>query len=66
MGSALIDGDPQRIGGFWLAGRLTRLPTALEPLIAAVCARAGRGLTEAEWRRYLPGRTYEPACRAAP
>ncbi|MGP4104412.1 serine/threonine protein kinase [Nonomuraea sp. KM90] len=22
MGSALIDGDPQRIGGYWLAGRL--------------------------------------------
>ncbi|MEV0385892.1 serine/threonine-protein kinase [Nonomuraea sp. NPDC050643] len=43
-------------------GRLTRLPTAVEPLLAAVCGRAGRGLTEAEWRRHLPERPYERVC----
>lgn len=45
-------------------GRLTRLPTAIGPLVGAVCARAGRAFTEAEWRRYLPDRPYEGTCPA--
>jgi hypothetical protein len=28
----------------------------------ATCKAAGRGLTEAEWATYFPGREYEPAC----
>ena len=27
------------------------------------CAIAGRTLTRSEWKRYLPGRPYHPACR---
>ncbi len=27
------------------------------------CGIAGRQLSRAEWRRYLPGRAYQPACR---
>ncbi|MEU6714364.1 serine/threonine-protein kinase [Nonomuraea sp. NPDC046802] len=44
------------------AGRLTRLPVAVGPLVTAVCARAGRPLTETEWRRHLPDRPYERRC----
>ncbi|SEH00238.1 Serine/threonine protein kinase [Nonomuraea solani] len=44
------------------AGRASRLPVAVEPLLKAVCARAGRALTEAEWVRYLPDRPYEKSC----
>ena len=29
---------------------------------ARACAMAGRSLTEAEWSRYLPDRSYGPAC----
>ncbi|MGI5282379.1 protein kinase domain-containing protein [Nonomuraea polychroma] len=43
-------------------GRLTRVPTAVGPLMTAVCARAGRVLTEAEWRRHLPARPYRKGC----
>ncbi|MBB2741612.1 UNVERIFIED_ORG: WD40 repeat protein [Microbispora rosea subsp. rosea] len=31
-------------------------------LVAAVCSRAGRTLTEAEWTRYLPGAPYQDVC----
>lgn len=30
--------------------------------IAAACRMAGRDLTEAEWRSYLPDREYDPVC----
>jgi WD40 repeat protein len=30
-----------------------------------VCQMVGRGLTESEWRQFLPGRPYEAACLAA-
>ncbi|MCP2360383.1 WD40 repeat protein [Nonomuraea thailandensis] len=43
-------------------GLPTRLPTAVERLAAAACARAGRGLTQEEWRRYLPDRPFEQSC----
>ncbi|MET7466843.1 serine/threonine-protein kinase [Nonomuraea sp. NPDC005501] len=42
--------------------RLTRLPVAVGPLLKAVCARAGRTLTAAEWARHLPGRPYRAGC----
>ncbi|MBN6052480.1 hypothetical protein JYK22_11110, partial [Nonomuraea sp. RK-328] len=42
--------------------RLTRLPVAVGPLLKAVCARAGRTLTAAEWALHLPGRAYRPGC----
>ncbi|MFD5794293.1 hypothetical protein ACFWIO_12285 [Streptomyces diastatochromogenes] len=31
----------------------------------AVCARTGRGLSEAEWRRYLPSVSYRRTCDQA-
>ncbi|MEU7853585.1 serine/threonine-protein kinase [Nonomuraea sp. NPDC049141] len=43
-------------------GRLTRVPLAIEPLVKAACARAGRALTEAEWTRYLPGQPFRKGC----
>ncbi|WP_214320490.1 serine/threonine-protein kinase [Nonomuraea sediminis] len=44
------------------SGVTTRLPVAVGPLMSAVCRRAGRSLTEAEWRQYLPGRDYQRVC----
>ncbi|WP_406673224.1 serine/threonine-protein kinase [Nonomuraea sp. N2-4H] len=43
-------------------GRLTRLPTTVPALAETVCMRAGRSLTQEEWRHYLPDRPYEPVC----
>jgi WD40 repeat protein len=58
---AFADGSTE-VRAIGRAGRLTRLPTAVEPLVAAVCARAGRAMMEAEWRRYLPDRPYRKGC----
>lgn len=58
---AFTHGSAEVLSVGW-GGRLTRLPTAVGPLITAVCARAGRALTEAEWRRYLPDRPYAKSC----
>ena len=33
-----------------------------ESLIRHACRVAGRRLTRAEWREFLPGRAYDPAC----
>ena len=33
-----------------------------EAWVAAACQMAGRDLTEAEWRSYLPDRDYDPVC----
>ncbi|UBU16069.1 WD40 repeat domain-containing serine/threonine protein kinase [Nonomuraea gerenzanensis] len=46
-------------------GVRTSLPTTVERLAETACARAGRALTEAEWRRYLPGRPFERSCPTA-
>ncbi|GLW10175.1 hypothetical protein Misp01_53040 [Microtetraspora sp. NBRC 13810] len=35
-----------------------------EALTAAVCARAGRDLSEQEWQAHLPGVPYRPVCRS--
>ncbi|MEV0614258.1 serine/threonine-protein kinase [Nonomuraea sp. NPDC050404] len=43
-------------------GRLTRLPTTVAALTRTACERAGRALTAAEWRRYLPDRPFERNC----
>jgi WD40 repeat protein len=45
----------------WLRD-LISYPTATEPAVVAVCARAGRTLTEAEWRRYIPDLPYRTVC----
>jgi hypothetical protein len=37
-------------------------PLAPARAAATVCARAGRGLTEAEWHRYLPSVPYLRTC----
>ncbi|OLT24578.1 hypothetical protein BJF79_45005 [Actinomadura sp. CNU-125] len=39
--------------------------TSLDPgdAVREICDRAGEGLTEAEWRRYVPDVPYRPACR---
>ncbi|ETK35084.1 hypothetical protein MPTA5024_16075 [Microbispora sp. ATCC PTA-5024] len=38
------------------------MPVAPSLQAAAVCARAGRTLTDAEWRRHFPGVPYRDVC----
>ncbi|MFC4529299.1 serine/threonine-protein kinase [Sphaerisporangium dianthi] len=45
----------------WLRDLLS-YPTAPERAVEAVCERAGRTLTEAEWRRYIPDLPYRTVC----
>jgi WD40 repeat protein len=38
-----------------------------QKLIAALCLRAGRNLTKAEWTRYIgPDTAWQPSCRGRP
>jgi DNA-binding SARP family transcriptional activator/WD40 repeat protein len=46
------------------AGRATWWDLAADRLRAQACRTANRVLTDDEWRRFLPGRRYAPACRA--
>ncbi|MER6177536.1 protein kinase [Streptosporangium sp. NPDC001681] len=41
---------------------LISYPTAPERAVAAVCVRAGRALTEAEWREHIPDLPYRKVC----
>ncbi|WP_433226997.1 protein kinase domain-containing protein [Microtetraspora malaysiensis] len=43
-------------------GELREVTVDPDDLVAAVCARAGRTLTEAEWARDLPGASYRDIC----
>ncbi|MEV0348227.1 WD40 repeat domain-containing serine/threonine protein kinase [Nonomuraea sp. NPDC050680] len=58
----LVAADSTELLAMGRAGRLTRLPMAMEPLMKAVCARAGRALTEAEWTHYLPDQPFRRVC----
>ncbi|MFF4062474.1 helix-turn-helix domain-containing protein [Streptomyces sp. NPDC001668] len=52
-------------GYLWAAGphvSLHAYPVAPAQVAARLCARAGRSLTVAEWRRYLPGVSYRRVC----
>ncbi|GGS82434.1 hypothetical protein GCM10010156_46380 [Planobispora rosea] len=49
-----VDGD----------GRRVEHPVDPEATAVAVCARAGRTLTPAEWREHLPGTAYRDVCGA--
>ncbi|WP_433511650.1 protein kinase domain-containing protein [Nonomuraea sp. CA-143628] len=60
--SIAFSADSAELLAMGRAGRLTRLPMAIEPLMKAVCARAGRSLTEAEWTHYLPGQPFRRVC----
>jgi hypothetical protein len=62
VASLAFDAD----GTLRAAGRhrdLISYPTAPERALVAVCARAGRTLTEAEWRQYIPDLPYRAVCR---
>ncbi|MFF4778704.1 protein kinase [Microtetraspora fusca] len=43
-------------------GELREIAVDPDDLVAAVCARAGRSLTKAEWARDLPGASYRDVC----
>ncbi|MCK2220193.1 WD40 repeat domain-containing protein [Actinomadura sp. ATCC 31491] len=60
--SVVFSPDGGEVSAVGRAGRVTRVPTAVGPLLKAVCARAGRSLTAAEWARHLPGRPYRKGC----
>ncbi|MCA2221218.1 WD40 repeat domain-containing serine/threonine protein kinase [Nonomuraea aurantiaca] len=60
--SIAFSADSTELRAMGRAGRLTRLPMAMEPLMKAVCVRAGRSLTEAEWNRYLPDQPFRKVC----
>lgn len=64
-GPVLALGFPQHGEELHIAtAHLTDRTGPLEPRRAAatVCARTGRGLTKAEWHRYLPSVSYRPTC----
>ncbi|NUP24939.1 MAG: helix-turn-helix domain-containing protein [Streptomyces sp.] len=42
--------------------RLQRFPVDPDRAVRAICARAGGGLTEAQWRSYVPDAPYENVC----
>ncbi|WP_433424149.1 protein kinase domain-containing protein [Microtetraspora malaysiensis] len=73
MGSSIPGGSADvETAAFASGGRVLRIldatgtlrEVAVDPddLVAAVCARAGRTLTEAEWARDLPGASYRDVC----
>ncbi|WP_086559571.1 helix-turn-helix domain-containing protein [Streptomyces africanus] len=41
---------------------LQRFPVAPDQAVRTICARTGGGLTEAQWRTYVPDAPYEPVC----
>ncbi|WP_151480746.1 nSTAND1 domain-containing NTPase [Streptomyces albicerus] len=41
---------------------LQRLPVAPDRAVRTICARTGGGLTEAQWRTYVPDAPYEQVC----
>ncbi|MEV1244440.1 WD40 repeat domain-containing protein [Nonomuraea sp. NPDC050022] len=43
-------------------GVLRDMSVGPEATAATICARAGRGLTRADWQRYLPGVPYRESC----
>ncbi|MBT2232168.1 WD40 repeat domain-containing serine/threonine protein kinase [Nonomuraea sp. NEAU-A123] len=43
-------------------GVLRDMSVGPEATAATICARAGRGLTRADWQRYLPGVPYREVC----
>ncbi|MFI6178023.1 WD40 repeat domain-containing serine/threonine-protein kinase [Nonomuraea sp. NPDC051191] len=43
-------------------GTIGRVPAVAELVARTVCARAGRALTEREWRTYVPALPYRPVC----
>ncbi len=53
--SVAFSADGKTLYGATPGGVLRRFPLDGERAAAAVCARAGRGLTTGEWQRYLPG-----------
>ncbi len=42
--------------------RLQRFPIAPDRAVRTICARTGGGLTEAQWRTYVPDAPYENVC----
>ncbi|MEU0388741.1 nSTAND1 domain-containing NTPase [Streptomyces chartreusis] len=54
------DGGTVYAGGSYVP--LQRLPVAPDQAVRTICARAGGGLTEAQWRTYVPEAPYEPVC----
>ncbi|MEU7722922.1 nSTAND1 domain-containing NTPase [Streptomyces tibetensis] len=42
--------------------RLQRFPIAPDLAVRTICARTGGGLTEAQWRTYVPDAPYENVC----
>ncbi|MGW0735165.1 nSTAND1 domain-containing NTPase [Streptomyces sp. NPDC002851] len=45
---------------------LQRHPVAPDAAVRAICARAGGGLTRAQWRTYVPDAPYQQVCPTAP
>ncbi|NGO42071.1 nSTAND1 domain-containing NTPase [Streptomyces ureilyticus] len=41
---------------------LQRVPVAPDQAVRTICARTGGGLTEAQWRTYVPDAPYEQTC----
>ncbi|WP_132118344.1 helix-turn-helix domain-containing protein [Actinocrispum wychmicini] len=53
-GSGLVAGTAERRVRFWTVDP--------EQVATRVCTSMGSGLTQAEWRRYVPDRPYAPPC----
>ncbi|MET7336087.1 WD40 repeat domain-containing serine/threonine protein kinase [Nonomuraea sp. NPDC005650] len=73
LGPSIVGADePLRAGAFGSGGAVLHTideagvlrEVSVDPArtAAAVCARAGRSLTRAEWREFLPGLSYQEIC----
>ncbi|WP_067185689.1 serine/threonine-protein kinase [Microtetraspora niveoalba] len=64
-GGSAASGEPAglMVTSLDASGAVASRPVNPDAVAAAVCARAGRTLSEGEWREYLPGLPYEHVCR---
>jgi WD40 repeat protein len=54
--------DGSALAALGRGGDAVIIATALEEWRRSACDIAGRRLTRAEWKRFLPGMSYDPAC----
>ncbi len=58
-GRTLATGSADRTVILW---DLTRFNSLRDHALDQACSRAGRGLSQQEWSRYVPGLAYEDTC----
>jgi WD40 repeat protein len=64
LGAPAFSPDGRRLVTIHADGRGLVWDVTRSGWLAHACEVAGRGLTRAEWTQLVPGRPYDPACRA--